>query len=374
MSNRKKLLAVVVASGIFAAGGFTAITLQQTPNIAAAVEPFYGENQNGIEVERQAHATYVALDIRSGIDKAAVGRMMRVLTADAALLTQGKGIIGDSQFEMAEFPARLTVTFGFGYSLFEKIGATSSWPIAQKTIPAYSIDKLEKAWSDGDLLIQVSGDEPTSVFHAVHELARSASPFASIRWQQRGFLNSPGINVGNDTRNLLGQIDGTANAKIGTPEFDERTWSNAPETFVGGTTMVIRRIRFDLGTWDRLSSSKKDAALGRKLKDGAALGGDSVTGKDVPQDAHARLAFTDNNQGITRRGFNYDDNYLPDGSHDVGLIFTSFQKELTRFTKIQEMLAQQDSLNKWTTPVGSALFVIPQGVQKGDWVGSSLLG
>jgi len=90
MSNRKKLLAVVVASGIFAAGGFTAITLQQTPNIAAAVEPFYGENQNGIEVERQAHATYVALDIRSGIDKAAVGRMMRVLTADAALLTQGK--------------------------------------------------------------------------------------------------------------------------------------------------------------------------------------------------------------------------------------------------------------------------------------------
>jgi len=32
-----------------------------------------------------------------------------------------------------------------------------------------------------------------------------------------------------------------------------------------------------------------------------------------------------------------------------------------------------DSLNKWTTPVGSALFIIPTGVQKGDWVGSSLL-
>jgi dye decolorizing peroxidase len=138
--------------------------------------------------------------------------------------------------------------------------------------------------------------------------------------------------------------------------------------------MVIRRIRFDLGTWDRLSTSKKDAALGRALKDGAALGGDSVTGKEVSQDAHARLAFTDNNQGITRRGFNYDDNYLLDGTHDAGLIFTSFQKELTRFTKIQELLAQQDSLNQWTTPVGSALFVIPPGVKQGDWVGSSLLG
>ena len=374
MRKRKKFLAVVVASGIFAAGGFTAIKLQQPPNIATAVEPFYGENQNGIEVERQAHATYLALDIRESTDRAAVGRMMRVLTSDAALLTQGRGLIGDSQFEMAEFPARLTVTFGFGYSLFEKIDLESAWPIREKAIPKFSIDKLEKAWSDGDLLIQVAGDEPTSVFHAVHQLARSASPFASIRWQQRGFLNSPGVNVGNQTRNLFGQIDGTANAKIDSDEFDERTWSNSPKSFVGGSTMVIRRIRFDLGTWDHLSTSKKDAAIGRTLKDGKPLGGGSLTDKAVPKDAHARLAFTDNNQGITRRSFNYDDNYLPNGTHDVGLIFTSFQSELGRFTKIQETLARFDSLNQWATPVGSALFIIPPGVKEGDWVGSSLLG
>jgi dye decolorizing peroxidase len=374
MRKRKKFLAVVVASGIFAAGGFTAIKLQQPPNIATAVEPFYGENQNGVEVERQAHATYLALDIRESTDRAAVGRMMRVLTSDAALLTQGRGLIGDSQFEMAEFPARLTVTFGFGYSLFEKIDLESAWPIREKAIPKFSIDKLEKAWSDGDLLIQVAGDEPTSIFHAVHQLARSASPFASIRWQQRGFLNSPGVNVGNQTRNLFGQIDGTANAKIDSDEFDERTWSNSPKSFVGGSTMVIRRIRFDLGTWDHLSTSKKDAVIGRTLKDGKPLGGGSLTDKAVPKDAHARLAFTDNNQGITRRSFNYDDNYLPNGTHDVGLIFTSFQSELGRFTKIQETLARFDSLNQWATPVGSALFIIPPGVKEGDWVGSSLLG
>jgi len=374
MRKRKKFLAVVVASGIFAAGGFTAIKLQQPPNIATAVEPFYGENQNGVEVERQAHATYLALDIRESTDRAAVGRMMRVLTSDAALLTQGRGLIGDSQFEMAEFPARLTVTFGFGYSLFEKIDLESAWPIREKAIPKFSIDKLEKAWSDGDLLIQVAGDEPTSIFHAVHQLARSASSFASIRWQQRGFLNSPGVNVGNQTRNLFGQIDGTANAKIDSDEFDERTWSNSPKSFVGGSTMVIRRIRFDLGTWDHLSTSKKDAVIGRTLKDGKPLGGGSLTDKAVPKDAHARLAFTDNNQGITRRSFNYDDNYLPNGTHDVGLIFTSFQSELGRFTKIQETLARFDSLNQWATPVGSALFIIPPGVKDGDWVGSSLLG
>ena len=386
MNQRKQLLAVVVASSIFAAGGFTARAFQSTPDFGLAVEPFYGEHQNGIEVARQAHLSLIAFDVNEGVDKEAVGRMMRVLTADAALLTQGKGIIGDSQFEMAENPARLTITFGFGYSLFEKVGAQKAWPIPETGIPAYSIDKLEKQWSDGDLLIQAAGDDPISVFHAVHELARDAAPFATIRWQQRGFSNAAGVNVGNNPRSLFGQVDGTANAAIGTPEFDERTWSKAPSNFVGGSTMVIRRIRFNFGTWDRLSTNKKDAALGRKLKDGSPVsGGDLTTPLNldskksdgsyvVPDDAHVRLAFTDKNRGITRRGANYDDNYLADGTHDAGLIFTSFQAELKRFLDIQAALAMVDSLNKWTTPVGSALFVIAPGVKPGDWVGSSLLG
>ena len=385
MSKRKQLLAVVVAGGIFAAGGFSALELQATPEFGRVIEPFYGKHQGGIEVARQANLTFLALDIKEGIDKKAVGRMMRVLTADAALLTQGQGIIGDSQFEMAENPARLTITFGFGYSLFEKIGAADSWPISQKVIPAYLIDKLEKQWDDGDLLIQAAGDDPISLFHAIHELARDASPFATIRWQQRGFSNAAGVNIGNNPRSLFGQVDGTANAAIGTPEFDGRTWSTSPSNFVGGSTMVIRRIRFNFGTWDRLSTNKKDAALGRKLKDGSPVSGGDLTtplnldskksdgSYEVADDAHVRIAFTDKNRGITRRGANYDDNYLADGTHDAGLIFTSFQAELKRFLDIQAALAMVDSLNKWTTPVGSALFIIAPGVEKGDWVGSSLL-
>jgi len=386
MNIRKQVVAVVVAGGIFATGGFTANLLHSDTNFGAATEPFYGTHQNGIEVGRQANTTFIAFDLKESTDKAAVGRMMRVLTADAALLTQGKGIIGDSQFEMAENPARLTITFGFGYSLFNKIGSLSSWPIKETQIPAYSIDKLETAWSDGDLLIQVGGDESISIFHAVHELARDASPFATIRWQQRGFLNAAGINLSQNPRNLFGQVDGTANVKNGTPEFAERTWANSPNNFVGGTTMVIRRIRFNFGTWDMLSTNKKDAALGRKLVDGSPVSGgtlkdpldlDTKNAKGeyvIPEDAHVRNAFTDKNRGITRRGANYDDNYLPDGTHDAGLIFTSYQSQLKRFSDIQSALSMLDSLNKWTTPVGSALFIIPQGVNEGDWVGRSLLG
>ena len=386
MNRRKQLLAVVVVGSVITAGGFTALQQNKKVDFGSAIEAFYGQHQAGIEVARQANLTFMAFDINEGVDKAAVGRMMRVLTADAALLTQGQGIIGDSQFEMAEYPARLTITFGFGYSLFEKIEATNAWPITQRSIPAYSIDKLERQWSDGDLLIQVAGDDSISIFHAVHEMARDAAPFATIRWQQRGFSNAAGVNAGNNPRSLFGQVDGTANAKNGTPEFEERTWSTSPNNFAGGSTMVIRRIRFNFGTWDRLSTNKKDAALGRKLSDGSPVsGGELSTPLDldskksdgsyvIPEDAHVRNAFTDKNRGITRRGANYDDNYLADGTHDAGLIFTSFQAELKRFLDIQSALSMMDSLNKWTTPVGSALFIIPPGIEKGDWVGSSLLG
>lgn len=361
------LLSAVVGGGLVAtATSVGVLPLGKEVEIASATEPFYGLHQNGIETERQAHSTLVALDLKTGKDLAAVGRMMRVLTNDAALLTQGLPIIGDPQPEMAENPARLTVNFSFGYSLFEKVGLEDRWPISEKEIPSYSIDKLEKRWTDGDLLVQVSGDNPQSIFHAVHTLVKESAPFATIRWQQRGFLDPAQVNVGEDSRNLMGQIDGTAKAPINSQEFKERTWSSSG-ALKNGTTVVVRRIQLNLGTWDRLSPNMKDDSLGRQLADGKKLTKDEHFSK-----SHVGRAFTSNNSGITRRGYNYDDNYLPNGVHDVGLIFVTYQESLSRYLKIQESLNTQDELNRWTTPIGSALFVAPAGVKEGDWIGSEL--
>jgi dye decolorizing peroxidase len=359
------LLSAVVGGGLVAAATSVGVLpLGKNLDIATVTEPFYGQHQNGIETERQAHSTLVALDLKADKDLAAVGRMMRVLTSDAALLTQGSPIIGDPQSEMAENPARLTINFSFGYSLFEKIGVEKRWPISEKEIPAYSIDKLEKRWSDGDLLVQVSGDNPQSIFHAVHTLVKESAPFATIRWQQRGFLDPAQVNVGEDSRNLMGQIDGTANAPINSKEFKERTWRSSG-ALKNGTTVVVRRIQLNLGTWDRLSSNMKGDSLGRELADGKKLTKDEHFSK-----SHVGRAFTSNNLGITRRGYNYDDNYLPSGVHDVGLIFITYQESLSRYLRIQESLNEQDELNRWTTPIGSALFVAPAGVREGDWIGS----
>jgi len=224
--NYRKLaigaLSVVVGGGIFATA--TMVDLKNDPAIGNVVEPFYGVHQNGIEIDRQANATVIAFDINEGVDKAAVARLMRLWTNDSAELTAGKPIIGDPQIEMAENPARLTILIGYGYSLFQKTGITDKWPIAEKAIPGYQIDKLEKRWSDGDLVLQITGDNPQSIFHAALVLARDAEPFATVRWQQRGFLDPAGINSTQVSRNLLGQLDGTANKLNATKEFSDLAW------------------------------------------------------------------------------------------------------------------------------------------------------
>lgn len=337
------------------------VDLEKAPDVANAKESFYGRHQSGIETNRQSNATFLAFDIKSGVDTSAIGRLMRLWTSDSAELTAGNSIIGDPQVEMAENPARLTVLVGYGYSLFVKTGIVKEWPISQSKIPSYSIDKLEKRWGDGDLVLQIAGDNPQSIFHAALVLARDAEPFATVRWQQRGFLDPAGINAEKVSRNLMGQLDGTANKAIGSKAFSEIVWSN-DRNLRDGTTMVIRRIRINVHAWDKLSTHNKGIALGRTLSSGEKL-------KSKTSTSHVSRTFTSGNKGIVRRGFNYDDNYLADGTRDAGLIFVSFQESLNRYLEIQARLNEVDDLNRWTTPVGSALFIVPGGVAPGHYLG-----
>ncbi|MFP3821393.1 Dyp-type peroxidase, partial [Bacillus sp. SIMBA_008] len=76
--------------------------------------PFFGHHQAGIATDAQAYATLPALDVRDEVDRDGLRRMMLILTADAARLTQGQSALADAEPELAVAPARLTVTFGFG--------------------------------------------------------------------------------------------------------------------------------------------------------------------------------------------------------------------------------------------------------------------
>jgi len=363
VQRKLNVIATFVTIVALALGGVV-LTGHSTPSVdfGARTEPFYGVHQNGIELAAQANVSVIAFDLKDGADLAAAGRWMRVWTDTAAKLTQGQEVIGDITPGAEENPARLTATFGFGHTFFEKLGIGAKWPVNEKKVPAFpKIDKLQKQWSDGDVVVQIAGDDPLAIFHLSEMLRRDARPFATVRWQQRGFTNAAGVNAGNVPRNLLGQIDGIVNPKFGSEKFSETVWRSDGSTF-----LVVRRIQMALDTWDKLSSAGKTRVTGRKMSDG--------TKRAVQQEnAHVKLAFTKMGQGIFRRGYNYDDNYL-NGVRQAGLIFISFQESLKRFVDIQTKLAEIDALNIWTTPIGSGFYYVPRGVKNSsDWLMKDLL-
>ena len=351
--------------------------------------PFHGEHQAGVETAAQASATFFGLDLRDHVDREGLIRMLRLLTDDAARLTQGLPALADTEPEMAAEPARLTVTFGFGPGLLERAGAEV--PTWLAPLPSFEIDELDPELGDGDLLLQVAADDPLTVSHAVRMLLKDARAFTAVRWVQHGFRRALGTQRPATTqRNLFGQLDGSANPELGSDHFSEVVWiDDGP--FAGGTSMVLRRIRMDLDGWDEVDRMARDNSTGTHQDTGGPLsGGGEFDEPDfaatsehgfpiIPEFAHVRRAHgvdEGEHQEIFRRPYNYDVP-PPAGSEAVseaGQIFVSFQADLLgQFVPIQQRLSDLDLLNQWTTPIGSAVFAIPPGCPEGEYVGQTVL-
>ena len=348
---------------------------------------FFGAHQAGIATTPQAHATFVALNLLDETDRDALRRMMQILTEDAARLTQGEPALADSEPELVTVPARLTVTFGFGPEFVTRAAGSEALPEWLRPLPPFTIDRLEPAWNDGDLLLQVASDDAFTVAHATRMLLKDARSFASVRWTQTGFRRAHGSEKpGTTMRNLFGQVDGTANPSPDDADFARLVWATEG-WLAGGTSFVLRRTHMDLDKWDRLDRSGREQSVGRTLANGAPLTGvhehdepdfeakTSVGFPLIPEFAHIRRARSENSdERIYRRAYNYD--HAPAGAaiSDSGLLFVSFQADVTKqFVPIQRRLDELDLLNEWTTPIGSAVFAIPPGCREGGYIGETLL-
>ncbi len=399
--TRRQLLlgGAVAGAGAAVAVGADALTrpgAAPTPAVeplaGAGTVPFHGAHQAGIATAPQAHATLVALDLHETTDRDALRRMMQLLSDDAARLTQGVAALADSEPELALVPANLTVTFGFGPGLVRRAlaGSAAGSPAAPswlRALPAFTVDRLQAAWSDGDLLLQIAADDPMTVAHAQRMLLKDARSFAAVRWTQPGFRRARGSEASGTTmRNLFGQVDGTVNLEPGTPDFEDLVWVR-DGWLAGGTSLVLRRIRMDLDRWDRLDRGGREQSVGRTLSNGAPLTGthehdepdfEATTAIGFPviaEFSHLRRARSeDTGQRIYRRAYNYDD--APTGAEvsNSGLLFISYQADVdAQFVPLQQRLDELDLLNEWTTPVGSAVFAIPPGCAEGGYVGETLL-
>jgi dye decolorizing peroxidase len=396
--SRRSLLAGGALAGAVAGAGTTAgVVAARGGDPAATVAavtfgtqtvPFHGPRQAGVTDEPPAHGAFVAFTLPAGTDRRALGRMMRLLSDDAARLTQGRPALGDTEAHLALLPSRLTVTFGFGPRFYQAAGVTDRRPASVADLPAFRIDRLEPRWSGGDLLIQVCADDAMSVAHAQRMLIKDARPFVAVRWVQQGFRNTPGVQApGFTQRNLLGQLDGTANPRDAA--LEQAVWvRDGPAWLRDSSTLVVRRIRAEIEKWDLLSTADKENSVGRRMDTGAPFTGTKEhdepdftavdgTGLPVmPDYAHVtRAHVTDPARKILRRPYNYDGAPNAAGHPDSGLIFAAYQADIARqYLPIQQRLAEKDLLNEWITPIGSAVFAIPPGCAEGGWIGEQVIG
>ena len=378
--------AVGIAAG--AAGASLAAEADLETFAASRQAEFYGPHQSGIELDIQAVTNMVAFDIKESVTKADMLRWMRLLTDDIARLTAGEPVLADPAPELAIGAARFTAYVGFGPSLFSKLGLEAQMPEGFADLPAFGVDQLQERYSAGDVLIHIAADDPVVLAHGTRGLVRDSMPFASVRWVQPGFAHSPGmIPAGLTHRNLMGQVDGTANPELGSSDFDSVVWINdGPEWIKGGTLLVFRRIAMQLDTWDQLGTPSKEEVIGRKLSNGAPLTGERETDVPdlgarhpngllvIPEFAHIRRAAPqESGERIFRRPFSYDNGMNERGSMDVGLLWTAYQRDISmQYLPIQRRLEQLDLLNQWTVPIGSAVFAVPGGVQGSELLAEAL--
>ena len=354
-----------------------------------ATTPFRGAHQPGVITEAQAHATFVAFDLLDGADREALVRLMRVWTDDIERLASGRPGLADVEPELAATPAGLTVTVGYGPGFLAAAGLARRAPDWLAPLPAFGVDRLEGRWSDGDALLQVCADDPLTVAHAVRVLTRGAQTFAAVRWVQHGFRHAAGSHApGTTMRNLMGQLDGSRNLRGGTDDALIWCGSDQQDWLTAGTAVIVRRIAMDLDGWEQLGRSEREAVIGRRLADGSPLTGSQehdepdLSAKSplglpvIDMFAHIRRAVSDNpDERFLRRSYNYDEPPTTGQHSNSGLVFVAYAADPVRqFVPIQSRLDELDLLNRWTTPIGSAVFAVPPGARTGEYLGERLLG
>jgi deferrochelatase/peroxidase EfeB len=407
--TRRRLLAGagLTGAGLVAGGlgGYFASQPADAPAAAAdagsATVPFYGAHQAGIATPAQDRLAFGSLNVVSGASRADLRDLLVEWTQAAAKMTAGQ-LVGevtepnappvDTGEAVGSPVSRLTVTIGYGPSLFDqRFGLAARKPAALAVLPPLPNENLDPASSGGDLCVQACSDDPLVAFHAVRNLARIGMGVVEHNWLELGFGRTSTTSTAQQTpRNLLGFKDGTRNIKAEQAGLmNDHVWVGRETDqpwLRGGSYLVARKIRMFVENWDRDYLQDQENVIGRSKVNGAPLSGGSefsepdftAAGADgqpaIPVRAHMRLASFEHNGGtrILRRGYSYTDGVDPQtGTLVGGLFFIAYMKNPSQFVKLQTSLAT-DALNEYVHHVSSAVFACPPGVSPGRHWGDTL--
>ncbi|OZF41024.1 deferrochelatase/peroxidase EfeB [Rhodococcus sp. 14-2483-1-1] len=387
--------------GVGAIAGHATASGAEAP--ASDVVEFRGDHQAGIVTPAQDRMHFVAFDITTD-SRDDVVALLKKWTLMAERLTKGEetfdgGAVDGGQYNppsdtgeaLGLTASSLTLTIGFGPSMFDRFDLASKRPASLADLQHFPADNLDPRRSGGDLCIQACADDPQVAVHAIRNLARVGFGTVSVKWSQLGFGRTSSTSTTQATpRNLFGFKDGTANLKAEDPSLlDENVWvasDDDQEWMAGGSYLVARRIRMLIESWDRTTLKEQERVIGRSKGSGAPLGqkdefdaldfeSQGPEGTFIDKTAHVRLASKENLGGvqILRRGYNFTDGSDGFGHLDAGLFFIAYCRDpLTQFVPMQLALSRKDALNEYIQHVGSAVFACPPGVGESEYWGSTL--
>ncbi|MGY2873608.1 deferrochelatase/peroxidase EfeB [Marmoricola sp. URHA0025 HA25] len=412
--SRRRLLGAAGAGALAGAAAVGAVEVAiaqgDEPEVPSAGlgYPFHGEHQAGIVTPAQDRLHFASFDVTTDSREELVA-LLEAWTGAAAAMTAGKPVgtgevtgydspPADTGEALGLPPAGLTLTFGFGPSLFEKegrdrFGLGARRPKALRRLPHFAGDNLDPRRTDGDLCVQACANDPQVAVHAIRNLARIGFGTVAMRWAQLGFGRTSSTSRAQETpRNLMGFKDGTANLKSeDTADVEKFVWVGPDDDpgaqwLSGGSYLVARRINIHVEPWDRTSLKEQEALIGRERAHGAPLsGGTEFTEPDldvagtggplIPLDSHVRLAHPSQNNGtrLLRRGYNFTDGSDSLGRLDAGLFFVAFVRDPDRhYVPMQLQLSAKDGLMEYLQHTGSGLWAVPPGVREGEYVGQAL--
>lgn len=409
--SRRQLLGYLGAGGLGAVTGGVGVSAtrspEKTPETDELTYPFEGEHQAGIITPAQDRMHFVAFDIDADATREDVIDLLeRWTTASRRLVIGGelsaRGAFGggpnfppDDTGEAYDLgPAGLTLTFGFGRSLFDaRFGLADRMPADFTDLPVMANDFLDVDRSHGDLCIQACANDPQVASHAIRNLTRMAVGTAVLRWSQIGFGRTSSTSLSQKTpRNLFGQKDGTANLRAEDPAgLEEHVWIGPDQGqpwAVGGTYLTARRITMTIEVWDSLQLEEQERVTGRDKLEGAPLtGSDEFDEPDFSAVDHRGLPVIDershvfrvhpqNNDGIRmlRRGYNFIDGNDAQGRLNAGLFFIAFTKNPERFARVHRSMARDDMFIEYLKTTNTGVYLIPPGVGAEGYVGQGLFG
>ncbi|WP_405534791.1 Dyp-type peroxidase [Streptomyces sp. NBC_00075] len=357
--------AAALATLAAATSGCTGESRSRPP--AAAGPPafrFRGPRQAGVTTPQQSAALVTAYDLAPAVRGAGgvralrevLGRWTRALTETLDGELRPPSPVRATELEGAAGKSRFTATVGIGPRLPQLLCVAA--PPGLRELPPFPDDRLDPAYSSGDLVVQLCADDPRVTRAAASALTRLAGDTLRPRWRQTGFL--PPTPAGQTPRDQLGFEHGTENP---TPEECERwVWSN------DATFLVVRRIHVDVGGLARLGTRRRQEVVGRERASGAPPG----HGQDdvIPPRSHVRAAGPQLDAGarMLRRSYSYDA-----GPDDRGLLFLAFMRDPALFARVQRRMAATDELSRFTEHRGSAVAYVLPGALPGEELGAHLL-